>query len=61
MKLSTHVCLAQLDRHQACKPVMVSCEFNELFTKTSNILLDGNFKISTQISLLNDFLYSILY
>ena len=25
---STHVCLAQLDRHQTCKPVMVSCEFN---------------------------------
>ena len=25
---STHVCLAQLDRHQTCEPVMVSCEFN---------------------------------
>ena len=25
---STHVCLAQLDRHQTCKPVMVSCDFN---------------------------------
>ena len=24
LKLSTHVCLAQLDRHQTCKPVMVS-------------------------------------
>ena len=24
MKLSTHACLAQLDRHQTCKPVMVS-------------------------------------
>ena len=48
---STHVCLAQLDRHQTCKPVMVSCEFNShwrqlyflktpqcsmLFKKTSN-------------------------
>ena len=25
---STHVCLAQLDWHQTCKPVMFSCEFN---------------------------------
>ena len=25
---STHACLAQFDRHQTCKPVMVSCEFN---------------------------------
>ena len=24
MKLSTHACLAQLDQHQTCKPVMVS-------------------------------------
>ena len=28
LKLSPHVCLAQLDRHQICKPVIVSCEFN---------------------------------
>ena len=29
---STHVCLAQLDRHQTCKPVMVSVshEFGRL-------------------------------
>ena len=25
---SNLACLAQLDRHQTCKPVMVSCEFN---------------------------------
>ena len=24
LKLSTHACLAQLDQHQTCKPVMVS-------------------------------------
>ena len=24
MSYSTHICLAQLDRHQTCKPVMVS-------------------------------------
>ena len=23
-----HVCLAQLDRHKTCKPMMVSCTFN---------------------------------
>ena len=27
ISFSTHACLAQLDRHQTCKPVMVSCEF----------------------------------
>ena len=25
---ATHACLVQLDRHQTCKPVMISCEFN---------------------------------
>ena len=24
---STHVCLAELDRHHTCKSVMISCEF----------------------------------
>ena len=24
MKLSTHACLAQLDQHQTCKPMLVS-------------------------------------
>ena len=36
MKLSTHACLAQLDRHQTCKPVMLSV--------VSSIPTGGNFR-----------------
>ena len=46
---STHACLAQLDQHQTCNPVMVSvASLNPrnvrfvLFTKTSNGTLVGN-------------------
>ena len=41
---STHVCLAHSDRHQTCKSVMVSCEFNfkleaTLFLKDTSMLI----------------------
>ena len=45
LKLSTHVCLAQLDQHQTCKPVMVSVVSSN--PTGSNIIflrhLDANF------------------
>ena len=48
---STHVCLAQLDKHQTCKPVMVSCEFN------SNWRQLLQYKLCTKMSEMSDLCY----
>ena len=58
LKLSTQACLAQLDQHQTCKPVMVSVVSSSSNPTGGNtIFLDTSMLIFTKITEMLDLCY----